>query len=184
MITVHPNPVAMFTAPANTSIITPDVQFTDLSTDAASWSWIFNDPFDVGGGTSSLQNPVHTFAEAGTYCAQLAVTSSFGCVDTANLCIIIDPEFTFFIPNAFSPNGDGVNDEFFGKGDYINKFEMFIFDRWGNLIWFSDDINKHWDGTANHGTEMAQQDVYVYDVRITDHKDKKHKYLGTVTIVK
>ena len=77
-----------------------------------------------------------------------------------------------------------VNDDFYGKGDNIKKFEMMIFDRWGNMIFFADDINKHWDGIANHGKDVAQQDVYVYSVKITDHKDKKHKYTGTVTIVK
>ena len=92
--------------------------------------------------------------------------------------------YSIAIPNAFSPNGDGINDEFYGKGDYVKDFEMMIFDRWGNLIFFADDINKHWDGIANHGKEMAQQDVYVYTVKITDANDKKHKYTGTVTIVK
>ncbi|MFL5765728.1 MAG: gliding motility-associated C-terminal domain-containing protein, partial [Bacteroidia bacterium] len=151
---------------------------------AVVWNWNFGDALTLGGGTSTLQNPSYTFTDAGTYCAQLAVASSHGCVDTTNQCIIIDPEFTFFIPNAFSPNGDGVNDEFFGKGEYIKKFEMFIYDRWGNNIFYSDDINKHWDGRANHGGEIAQQDTYVYTIKITDQKDKKHKYIGTVTIVK
>ena len=61
---------------------------------------------------------------------------------------------------------------------------MSVFDRWGNLIFFSDDINKHWDGKANHGKDMAQQDVYVYIIKIKDFKQIKHKYTGTVTIVK
>ena len=97
---------------------------------------------------------------------------------------MVEPEFTFFIPNAFSPNGDGINDEFFGKGDFIDKFEMLIYDRWGNLIFYTDKIDSHWDGKANHGAELAQQDVYVYVVNIKDYKSQKHKYMGTVTIVK
>jgi gliding motility-associated-like protein len=184
MINVFPVPDAAFTAPLNTSVLSPNVQFTDLSTNAASWSWNFNDPFTAGGGASTLQNPNYTFSEAGTYCAELTVTSANGCVDSTSYCVIIDPEFTFYIPNAFSPNGDGVNDEFYAKGEYIKKFEMFIYDRWGNNIFYSDDINKHWDGKANHGNDVAQQDVYVYTIRLTDNKDKKHKYVGTVTIVK
>jgi gliding motility-associated-like protein len=100
------------------------------------------------------------------------------------MCIVIDPEFTFFIPNAFSPNDDGINDEFYGKGEYIKEYEMNIFDRWGNLIYHCEDINDHWDGRANHGSEVAQEDVYVYVVKLTDNHDKKHKYIGTVTIVK
>ena len=187
-ITVYPNPVASFTAPLSSSILSPIVNYTDNSTITSGaitgWNWNFGDPFAGTDSTSSLQNPTHTFTEAGTYCATLTVTSNFGCTDNTQLCLVIEPDFTFFIPNAFSPNGDGINDEFYGKGDYIKKFEMMIYDRWGNLIFFADDVNKHWDGIANHGKEIAQQDVYVYVVKITDYNDKKHKYTGTVTIVK
>ena len=188
MITVHPTPVADFTAPLATSIVNAIVNYTDNSSvptgSIATWQWNFGDVFATTDGTSSLQNPSHNFTEAGTYCATLTVTTNFGCIDATQLCIVIDPEFTFFIPNAFSPNGDGINDEFYGKGDHIKEFEISIFDRWGNLIFFTDDINKHWDGKANYGLDIAQQDVYVYSVKIKDYKEKKHTYLGTVTIVK
>ncbi len=188
-ITVHPTPNADFSAPLETSIINPTIAYTDESTVStgfiSGWNWNFGDSFSsTSDSTSTLQNPTHTFTEAGTFCATLLVTSNFGCIDSTNVCIIVDPEFTFFIPNAFSPNGDGINDEFYGKGDYIKKFEMMIFDRWGNMIFFTDDINKHWNGVANHGKDLAQEDVYIYAVKITDNKDKKHKYTGTVTIVK
>jgi gliding motility-associated-like protein len=184
MITVYPNPVASFTAPTSVSIINPVVTFTDASTNAASWNWNFGDPAAGIDSVSNVQNPVHTFSIEGTYCATLTVTSANGCISSTSNCVVVDPEFTFYIPNAFSPNGDGINDEFFGKGEYIIDYEMSIFDRWGNLIFFADDINKHWDGKANHGAQMAQQDVYVYVVKIKDHKNVKHKYVGTVTIVK
>ena len=188
MITVHPTPVADFTAPLATSIVNSIVNYTDNSSvptgSIATWQWNFGDVFATTDGTSSVQNPSHNFTEPGTYCATLTVTTNFGCIDATQLCIVIDPEFTFFIPNAFSPNGDGINDEFYGKGDHIKEFEMSIFDRWGNLIFFTDDINKHWDGKANYGLDIAQQDVYVYSVKIKDYKEKKHTYLGTVTIVK
>lgn len=188
-ITVYPIPNAEFSAPLSTSILSPTVQYNDESTIASpmisTWNWDFGDPFAAASdATSTIQNPSHTFTEAGTFCGTLTVTSNHGCVSTTTHCVVIEPEFTFFIPNAFSPNGDGINDEFFGKGDFITDFEMSIFDRWGNLIFFADDINSHWDGKANHGKELAQQDVYVYVVKLTDNKDKKHKYQGTVTIVK
>jgi gliding motility-associated-like protein len=189
VITVHPNPVAAFTAPASTSIFTPTVQYTDASSitsgSITTWDWAFGDMLTMQGDDSShLQNPEHTFSEIGTYCAELIVTSNFTCVDTTTMCIVIDPEFTFFIPNAFSPNDDGINDEFYGKGEFITEYEMNIFDRWGNLIFHTDDITKHWNGKANNGAEVAQEDVYVYSVHLKDHHGKKHKYLGTVTIVK
>ncbi|HEX8517335.1 MAG TPA: PKD domain-containing protein, partial [Bacteroidia bacterium] len=189
VITANPIPEAAFTAPLSTSIFTPVVQYTDESTISSgsivSWDWAFGDFLATGDDDSShLQNPDHTFSEIGTYCAELVVTSNAGCQDVTTLCIVIDPEFTFFIPNAFSPNDDGINDEFYGKGEYIQKYEMNIFDRWGNLIFHADDINEHWDGRANNGSEVAQEDVYVYVVKLTDNHSKLHKYIGTVTIVK
>ncbi len=61
---------------------------------------------------------------------------------------------------------------------------MSIFDRWGNLIYKTTDINKPWDGKANRGNEIAQGDVYIYVVKITDIKDKSHGYKGLVTLLK
>lgn len=184
-ITVFPDPIAQATAPVSTSIIAPNVPYTDQSIGATQWYWNFNDPFATGSDTSSnLQNPVHTYGDVGTYIADLTVTSANGCTSTTQVTIVIDPEFTFYIPNAFTPNDDGINDEFYGKGDFFTDYEMSIFDRWGNLIFFTDDINNHWKGTANHGKEIAQQDVYVYVIKLKDNKEKKHKYIGSVTLVK
>ncbi len=98
--------------------------------------------------------------------------------------MVLEPDFLFYIPNAFTPDGDGVNDTFIGKGVFIKEFEMTIFDRWGNLIYKTTDINKGWDGKANHGTEAAQKDVYIYSIKITDIKRGKHSYKGIVTLVK
>jgi gliding motility-associated-like protein len=189
VITVNPIPVAAFTAPQSTSIFTPTVQYMDESTVSTGsiikWDWSFGDYLVTMADDSSDQpSPSHLFSEVGTYCAALVVTTNGGCTDSTNMCIIIDPEFTFFIPNAFSPNGDGINDEFYGKGDFIKTYEMSIYDRWGNLIFHTDDINTHWDGKASHGSETAQEDVYVYVVKLSDYKEKKHKYIGSVTIVK
>jgi gliding motility-associated-like protein len=190
IITVNPIPMAEFSAPASTSIFSPIVQYTDQSYVApgsiVAWDWAFGDPLSsVINDSSILQNPSHAFSEVGTYCAELIVASNAGCRDTVMHCIVIDPEFTFFIPNAFSPNDDGINDEFFGKGENIMKYEMSVYDRWGSLTFYTNDINKHWNGRFNNdGAEVLLEDIYVYTIKITDHHNKVHKYLGTVTIVK
>jgi gliding motility-associated-like protein len=184
-ITVYPMPLPSFTAPESVSILNPLVSFVNTTPGANTWSWNFGEPGGIGSSnTSTAQHPSHTYGDVGTYCITLVVTTPDGCVDSTQECVIIDPEFTFYIPNAFSPNDDGVNDEFFGKGEFIQDYEMSVFDRWGNLIFFADDISKHWDGKANGGSEMAQQDIYVYVVKIKDNKNQKHKYIGTVTLVK
>jgi gliding motility-associated-like protein len=182
---VFPIPDAAFTPTPNpASVLDPNVTMVNQSSpDVAFWYWNFGDGDTLSPLTPS---PTHAFPSAspGVYTTTLIVASLNGCVDTTSRTIEIGPEFTFYIPNAFSPNGDGVNDEFFGKGIGINKFELYIFDRWGNMIFYADDINKHWDGRANRGAEMAQQDVYVWKVRLTDVFDRRHNYIGTVTIVK
>ena len=116
---------------------------------------------------------------------QLTVTNSYGCVDDTTITVIVQPEFTFFIPNAFTPNGDGLNDIFFGQGIGIAKYEMWVFDRWGNLIFTCTDINQGWDGTVQgKGGDLCQIDTYVWKVAITDVFDKKHKFIGHVSLIR
>ncbi|MES2398178.1 MAG: PKD domain-containing protein, partial [Bacteroidota bacterium] len=180
-ITVYPNPEANFSAmPDTVAIIDPIISILDASTGADFWNWDFGDL-----ETATLYNPSpHTYSNTGDYIITLVTSNQYGCVDTTSRTIYVEPDFVFYIPNAFTPNGDEINDTFFGKGIGIIEFEMMIFDRWGNLIFFSDDINKPWDGKANNGTELAQMDVYVYSIRLLDIRLKKHKYRGNVTLVK
>ncbi len=180
-ITVYPKPDAVFTVqPQTASITNPVVSFTNLSVGADYWNWNFS-----GADTSSLYNPApHTYADTGIYTITLITSTQFNCLDTAYQTVIIEPDFLFYIPNAFTPDGDGINDSFTGKGIFIKDFEMRIFDRWGNLIFFSNDIRKPWDGKANHGSEIAQRDVYIYSFKVTDFKSVKHIYKGVVTLVR
>jgi gliding motility-associated-like protein len=99
-------------------------------------------------------------------------------------CLIIDPDFTLYIPNAFTPNGSGLNDEFYVKGENIQLFDMQIYDRWGSLLFHSSDITEHWNGSYKNGTEVAPMGVYVYVINIKDKTGEKHQYIGHVTIVK
>ncbi len=186
MITVYSNPVANFAAaPQPTTILQPTVQFTDESTDtygviAQNWN------FGVGGdsGTSILQNPAHTYTDTGTYCVKLSVINEHGCVDTMTDCIVIEPIFTLYIPDAFSPNGDGVNELFVVKGNDVKTFEMYIFNRWGLQLFHTTNINQGWNGAVNNSGAISQEDAYVYVIKVTDNKDKPHSYTGTVNIIK
>ncbi|MCE9538522.1 MAG: PKD domain-containing protein, partial [Bacteroidetes bacterium] len=180
-ITVFPNPIASFTAqPKSTTITSPIISIADLSTGADFWSWNFGDST-----TSSLSNPgSHTYQKPDTYTITLITATTYNCVDTAYETIVVKPEFEFYIPNAFTPNDDGKNDSFSAKGDFIKQYEMMIFDRWGNLIFVSDDINKGWDGKIDHGIDIALQDVYVYSIRVIDFKKKEYFYKGIVTLLR
>jgi gliding motility-associated-like protein len=180
-ITVYPNPNAKFTVDPQTIYITePVVSFTNLSTGADFQNWNFGDLTT----SSSFSPPSHIYPDTGMYVIKLVTTTQYGCIDSTFQTITIEPDFTFYIPNAFTPNGDLINDTFNGKGTFIKKYEMSIFDRWGNFIFYTDDINKPWDGKANGGENAAQQDVYVYVVQVLDIKNKKHNYRGIVTLVR
>jgi gliding motility-associated-like protein len=82
--------------------------------------------------------------DTGTYMTTLIVRNTYGCVDTVSLFIDVRPEFSFFIPNCFTPNGDEANEAFFGSGTGIKKYHLMIFDRWGDLIWQTEDIHQGW----------------------------------------
>jgi len=187
MITVYPVPTAIFSAtPPVTTVSQTTVAFTDLSQgNPVSWFWNFGTGFP--GDTSVLQNPTFTFTQeyGSNYQVELHIVNQYGCTDDTTLEVIVMPEFTFYIPNAFTPNGDGLNDVFFGSGIGIATYEMWIFDRWGNLIFTSKDINQTWDGTVqgNNGS-LCQIDTYVWKVSIVDVFDKRHKYIGHVSLIR
>lgn len=184
-ITVYPDPIANFTAqPETATIIDPVISIKDLSVGASHWNWNFGDgsaPFITNLGTTP---PPHAYGDTGTYVITLITSTQYNCSDTTYQQIIIEPDFVFYVPNAFTPDGDGVNDIFSGKGIFIKEFKMNIFDRWGNMIFVSEDINIPWDGKANKGKEVALTDVYIYSITVTDFKDLKHNYKGIVTLLK
>lgn len=180
-LTVNPQPNASFSVqPQTASIVDPVISITNLSTGGNYWNWNFGDS-----DTSSVFNPdPHAYPDTGIFTIMMITSTQYNCMDTAYQTIVIEPNFLFYIPNTFSPDGDGVNDSFSGKGIFINEFEMTIFDRWGNLIYQTNDINKPWDGKANRGADGAQADVYIYNFKLTDLKMAKHNYKGIVTLLR
>ncbi|MBI2271319.1 MAG: gliding motility-associated C-terminal domain-containing protein [Bacteroidetes bacterium] len=184
-VKVYPLPIAGFTIdPKSTSILTPTINFADKSSlDVVKWDWSFGDVYN---SSSTKKNPTHTYKDTGRYEIQLIVTTQYGCKDTAIDYVIIHGDYTFYVPNAFSPNGDGKNETFFPTGFMINPecFGMMIFDRWGNLIFETDDLNRGWDGRANGGKDIAQQDVYVWKIQTCDYMKHSWSYIGHVTLVK
>lgn len=178
MITVYPVPFADFSAsPMQTDIYANQIEFTDNSIIANQWLW------DLGDGASSiLQNPAHAYADSGTYNVILYIENMYGCVDTANNAVRINPVYALWIPNAFTPNGDQLNDYFTVKGYGIKELQLLIFNRWGELIFESNNTDPQWNGTYKN--EEVKQDVYVYKLEVRDIFNQKHYYTGRVTVVK
>lgn len=185
-------PYASFTYDPDTTINLLDatVFFFDLSVNANQWQWNFGDPNNPAGSTQ--QNPIHIYSDTGTYCITLIITDPGGaCKDTTVRCLRVEAPFTFYIPNAFTPNGDIFNELFMGYGTFIKEFKMWLFDRWGNLIWSCEtygepqlSTNCKWNGKVQGGSDLVQEDVYVWKVFIVDVNDKKHDYIGHVTVVR
>ena len=164
-----------------TSLENADVFFTDLTNGSATWLWYFGD-----NSLSTLTNPDHIYTSVGTYPVTLITANANGCKDTVVHEIIIDGSFTFYAPNAFTPNDDDHNNKFIPKGSGWDKstFNMWIFDRWGNIVYDTTNPEKGWNGrTANDG-ELSPMDVYVWKVTLTDDTGNNHKFLGRVTLIR
>lgn len=180
-VTVFPSPIADFrTEPPVQSIDNPVFNFQNQSFGGLNYSWTFGD-----GAGSYLENPQHTYADTGNYQVVLWVTNSYGCRDSVSRPVRVEPIFSFYIPNAFTPNEDGVNDGFNVKGVSIVDVKLSIFNRWGDQIFFSEGRdNRPWDGSVIGNSEKAKQDVYVYKVFVTDVWGKIHERVGHVSLVR
>ncbi len=180
-VNVFDSPVAGFSVASTVmSELEPTFHFENqCSVNTIGWQWDFGD-----NTTDNVASPAHTYAQRGTYTARLIATSNGGCTDTTELPVTVEPEFTLYVPNAFTPNGDGKNDIFLAYGNEISSFKMGVYDRWGNLIFTSDDIMSGWDGRASDGSEIAQQDVYVYKIAVKDFEGKAHGLTGSFSLLK
>ena len=185
-IHVYPKPEPSFIlAPNELSIYDMKTQIIDNSSnDVVKWEW------DLGDGIKELNKTKfyhdYTGATQSTYTVSLIVTNNLGCKNSTTRTLNIRTERAVYIPNAFTPNGDGLNDKFmpYASGDYLNAdFQMRIFDRWGNKVLFTGDINQGWDGYFKGG--LCMRDVYVYSIIFTSKEDGSvlAKFKGIVTLV-
>ncbi|HXU26829.1 MAG TPA: T9SS type B sorting domain-containing protein, partial [Bacteroidia bacterium] len=143
------------------------------------WSWMLS-----SGYGSSVQNPVYTYQNEGTYPVTLIVTNASGCKDTVTKEVKVDPDFTFFAPNCTTPNGDGKNEHFLpiGTGWDNDNYNLWIFDRWGNMFFHTSNPNQGWNGTRHN--EIVQEDTYVWKVSLKDVFGAAHEYHGIVSVVR
>ncbi|MFH1319206.1 MAG: PKD domain-containing protein [Bacteroidota bacterium] len=183
VVTSQPIDAEFTMNPQLTTILNPSIIFTNMSlpyVDSLSHEWYFGD------GDSSIDiHPAHTYPDTGTYTVMLVITSSVGCLDTAIHDLVIVSDYTIFVPNTFTPNGDTDNDWFIPVGTGLEKnFDMYIYNRWGDLIFETHDINQPWDGRANGGKDIAQTDVYVWVIYTFDFFGRRHQYVGHVTLIR
>lgn len=177
-IEVFGTPVGNFVPnPQLANILAPIVQFQNYSTNVLSYTWDFGD-----NNTSTEWSPSHEYSDTGNYTITLMMVSDHGCVDTIMGSVRVEDNFSFYIPNSFSPNSDGINDAFRGYGIAIKNYTMSIYNRWGEKIFSTDNYDRPWDGRLKSG--LIQNDTYVYRIALTDLHDEMHTYFGNVSIVK
>lgn len=173
------NPVADFeVSPELTNMYLSNIEFPNNSIGTEFYDWSFGDD-----SYSIDFEPNHTYKDTGTYQIELRVETVHGCKDTTYRSVRIDPVISLYVPNTFTPNGDGDNDDFFFKQYAIEEegVDFKIFDKWGTLIYYTDGFNP-WDGT--YKGEPAKQDTYVYKITCIDFFGQEHKKMGHVNLLR
>lgn len=154
------------------------VTFDNNSTGADSYVW------NLGDGNSSEEAGtfIHSYDEVGEYDVVLVGTTNNGCTDQATITIeVIYPEMEYEFPNVFSPNGDGQNDNW--KLVYeinVSKIEIVILNRWGNVVFESDDLNFVWNGKVKGTGADCSEGVYFYKATLTNYSGdevREHGYI-------
>lgn len=183
LIRIEPSPTANFTFDPLLGLtnLNSTVQFTDLSIDANRWNWQF-DRF----GITNEQNPSFNFPDTGLMQIRLIVTHPEGCKDSMIQTLDIRPEIRWFMPNAFTPNGDSNNEEFLGKGFMFGatNFQMTIWNRWGELVYETSSPTDAWNGRQKNAGEMSPAGVYVYLVTFTGPRGEPYELRGFATLIR
>ncbi|GIV29003.1 MAG: hypothetical protein KatS3mg028_0069 [Bacteroidia bacterium] len=184
-IEVYPRPEpSIYYSPSAPTLLKNEVEFEGVYNNGpvVYWHWDFGDIMTLG-DTANTQNANYTYTYVANYPVMLIAENVYGCRDTVYRLLSVNEEFSMYIPDVFTPNGDGLNDVFNvrGAGFVEEGFEMRIYDRWGELIYKTNDVNKGWDGMVKG--VPAKNDVYVYKIRcFTTVQNIKKEFVGHVTL--
>ena len=167
--------------PEITSIYFPEVQFTNESENTSNLLWDFGT-----GDTTSVENPLYLFTNHGEWDVMLTAWNENGCTDEVTHVVTITNEFNVYVPNTFTPNGDGLNDVFkpeFITAKDIEFYKLSIFNRWGEVIFETTDPMEAWSGNVRGGDYFTDSGVYTYQLllKMTDSVQKKI-FTGHVTM--
>jgi gliding motility-associated-like protein len=186
-ITINPDPVANFVpSKVVVDMIDPTSYFENTSTGAVSYEWNFGD----NSGVILDESLAHSFPtdEANEFTVRLIAISAFGCVDTIFKTVKVEESLIFYIPNSFTPNGDEFNNTFtprFNSGVDPQSYNMKIFNRFGQLIFESNDMKVGWDGDFGAGNGYTNTAVYTYKITFSSSlKDDKKMIVGNVNLLK
>jgi PKD repeat protein len=181
LVLVHPKPLAQFEVDFPVAIIEhANLNFTNLTSGTEFFDWSFGD-----GGVSMDENPQHIYNAIGKYPVSFITKSEFGCLDTANMEIEIVP-FNVFTPNAFRPDSEiPENREFMPVGVGINPdvFQFRVYNRWGEMVFESENPEIKWDGTTKN-SRPAPAGNYIWKADFEDIQGFSHSMKGQVLLIK
>lgn len=186
MVIVDATPVASFIPkPAVFPISNPIVSFENHSTGATSYRW----DFGHGNAESTEHSPSYTYPEeVAGYEVTLIAYSEGGCMDTVRYTVNSQEDLIFYIPNTFTPDGDEYNQSFqpvFTSGFDPYDYSLFIFNRWGEMVFESHDTNVGWKGTYGKDGNECQQGTYTWKIEFkTLVSDERKMYVGNVNILR
>ncbi len=163
--------------PVQIDVIEPEVSFTNLSTGATQYNWYYSD-----GGSDNIADPKHSFVDTGWYDIIMIASNAEGCNDTATGRLKVLDIFRIFIPNAFTPNQDEFNTEWYPHMTSTVSCELTVFNRWGEQIYTSNDNTGRWNGQYR-GMD-CQEGIYYYHLKIRDNRKKWHYYNGTISLIR
>jgi len=182
-------PVAQYIAdPQPTDATDTHIYFTDESIGTITdYLWVFNYPNIIG--YSEDQNPDFLFpiGIGGEYPVRLTVTDIHTCTDFVDGVIVIDDIFQYYIPDAFTPNDDGINDVFgfYGADIDPNRFSLLVFNRWGDVVFETTDPDQVWMGQKDNSEYFSQNEVYLWRAIVASKSTGERVELeGHVTLIR
>jgi gliding motility-associated-like protein len=180
VVTIHPAATASFTAnPTIVSILNPNVVIQSTSPDATECLYVMSD-----GSTMESCDGVHSFSQSGIQTITQYAVNEWGCGTSVSGTILVEG-FLFFAPNAFTPDGDGVNDVWAPEMIGVEAYKLEIFNRWGVLCYASTDSKKPWTGQAvNDSEHFAPNGVYQYRITAQDLAGEVHEFTGIVSLIR
>ncbi|MEY4936578.1 MAG: hypothetical protein RIS64_2937 [Bacteroidota bacterium] len=157
------------------------VQFRDLSKFSDRWQWFFSNK-----GYSTQQNPTFVFRDTGLQKIKLVASNANHCVDSMIKYIDVEPKVIYHLPNAFSANQDGKNDLFKGTGflEGMTGFKMRIWNRWGELVFETNNPSEGWNGQKFNSGREEPQGVYICVVQFTGPRGEPHEIEGFATLIR
>jgi gliding motility-associated-like protein len=180
-ITVYPSPTSAISVdPKTTTIYASSITVNDLAADPTDRTYTF-----MGDGSlyTNVRSVVHSYSDTGWFEVEHVVINTYDCPDTSRVMVRINPETLIFVPNAFTPDGDGKNEVFLTTAVGVKSYYFKIFSRWGEVLFETDNPEVGWDGNYPNGT-AAPVGTYTWMVFAKDQEEKLIEKRGRLTLLR